>query len=77
MSVVPKFYYSKFYISEKTECDLMKIKQTCLNGTRILKAFGPASKNKINARWIFWVFKACEFINEVHQIEIVAETFFM
>ena len=55
----------------------MKIRKTCLSSTRILKASGPVSKNKINARWIFWVFKACKFFVEVCQIEIVAETFYV
>ena len=55
----------------------MKIRKTCLNSTRILKASGPVSKNKINARWIFLVFKACVFFDKVCQIGIVAETFYV
>ena len=30
----------------------MKIRETCLDSTRILEGSGPISKNKINARWI-------------------------
>ena len=69
------------YIFEKTfhcsERHLMKIRKTCLNSTRMLKASGSVSMNKINARWIFWVFKACRFFDEVCQVEILTETFYV
>ena len=55
----------------------MKIRKTCLNSTTILKALGLVAKNKINPRWIFWVFKASRFFEEFYQIEIVAETFYV
>ena len=55
----------------------MKIRKTCLNSTTILKALGFVAKNKINPRWIFWVFKASRFFEEFYQIEIVAETFYV
>ena len=55
----------------------MKIRKTCLNSTKISKGSGPVSKNKINTRWIFWVFKACRFSDNVCQIEIAAEIFYV
>ena len=55
----------------------MKIRKTCLNITTISKALGLVAKNKINPRWIFWVFKASRFFEEFYQIEIVAETFYV
>ena len=55
----------------------MKIRKTCLNSTTISKALGLVAKNKINPRWIFWVFKASRFFEEFYQIEIVAETFYV
>lgn len=39
----------------------MKIRNVCLNGTRIFKDYEPAGKNEINARSIIWFFKAGSF----------------
>ena len=55
----------------------MKIRKTCLSGTRILKGSGPVSKKKTSARWIFWVFKGYRFFDEVCKTEIVAEIFYV
>ena len=79
--IVPKFFYSRFIFLKRlfhyTECHLIKMRKTCLNNTKILKASGPVSKNKVNSRWIFWVFKVCRFFDKVCQIEVVAETFYV
>ena len=36
--------------SHKSDCQLLKMKQMCLNITNILKALGPANKIKLNVR---------------------------
>ena len=51
----------------------MKIRKTCVIITRILKDSG----NKINARWIFCVFKAFRFFDKFYQIEIPSEIFYV
>ena len=48
-----------------------------INSARILKTSGLDNKNKINTRWNFWVFKASSFFDEVCQIELVTETFYV
>ena len=55
----------------------MKIGKIGLNFARALKGLQPVSKNKINARWVFWVFKICRFFDVVCQVETVAETFYV
>ena len=36
--------------SHKSECQLLKMKQMCLNITKILKDLGPVNKIKLNVR---------------------------